>query len=106
MHKKLSTNIAFTTVQPVKTDGSVKTQDKIAAKFCLLLEAHDIEKMAEARVEIILYINDSQLSHMTSCNIFIIWQSLKSRFATSLALHHKFFSAKKLEEESMESWIG
>jgi len=67
--------------------------------------------MAEARAELVLCVEPSQLSHMTSRDPMIIWQTLErvhraAGFATSLALRRQFLTARKLDSETMEAWIG
>jgi hypothetical protein len=67
--------------------------------------------MAEARAELVLRVEPSQLAHMTSRDPMIIWQDLQhvhraAGFATSLALRRQFLTVKKLNSETMEDWIG
>ncbi|KAJ6605865.1 hypothetical protein B0H10DRAFT_1657796, partial [Mycena sp. CBHHK59/15] len=69
------------------------------------------QKMAEARAEMILRVDDGQLSHMRSRDPMEIWNDLRDvhrarGFATSLALRRKFLTVKKKEDQSMQSWIG
>ncbi len=67
--------------------------------------------MNEARAEIILRLEDSQLSHcLRSDDPRAIWLVLESvhraaGFATSLALRRRFLTLKK-GSESMQAWIG
>jgi hypothetical protein len=70
-----------------------------------------LKSMAQARAEMILRVEGSQLSHMTSKDPLEIWETLKrvhqSRgFATSLALRRKFLTAAKQTSQSMQAWIG
>ncbi|KAJ6470923.1 hypothetical protein C8R45DRAFT_762484, partial [Mycena sanguinolenta] len=71
----------------------------------------DTGKMAEARAELILRVEDGQLAHMTARDPMEVWENLErlhraAGFATSLALRRKFLTAKKMAEETMEAWIG
>jgi len=59
----------------------------------------------------ILRIDNGQLSHMRSKDPLKIWRDLRNvyracGFATSLALYRKFLTAKKSDDQSMQSWIG
>lgn len=94
-----------------KSDGTTKTDTEILAERNGLIAARDATKLAEARAELVLCVEPSQLSHMTSRDPMIIWQTLErvhraAGFATSLALRRQFLTAKKLDAETMESWIG
>ncbi|KAF8073463.1 hypothetical protein FPV67DRAFT_1398015, partial [Lyophyllum atratum] len=69
------------------------------------------KKMAEARAEIILRVEDSQLSHMRSRDPMEIWSSLARvhvarGFATRLALRRQFLRLVKGADESMATWVG
>lgn len=98
-------------VSRTKSDGTVKTETEIATERSGLIAARDPAKMAEARAELILRVEPSQLAHMTSRDPMIVWQNLErvhraAGFATSLALRRQFLTAKKLDSETMEAWIG
>jgi hypothetical protein len=98
-------------VSKTKSDGTAKTESEIVAERNGLIAARDATKMAEARAELVLCVEPSQLSHMTSRDPMIIWQTLErvhraAGFATSLALRRQFLTAKKLDSETMEAWIG
>ncbi|KAF7370043.1 CCHC-type domain-containing protein [Mycena sanguinolenta] len=76
-----------------------------------LITGRDAAKMAEARAELILRVEDGQLAHMTARDPMEVWQNLQrlhraAGFATSLALRRRFLTAKKLDDEPMEAWIG
>jgi hypothetical protein len=67
--------------------------------------------MAEARAEMVLHVEDGQLSHMSARDPMVIWEDLRrihqaAGFATSLALRRRFLTAKKDDNETMEAWIG
>jgi len=98
-------------VSKTKSDGTAKTEAEIVAERNGLIATRDATKMAEARAELVLCVEPSQLSHMTSRDPMIIWQTLErvhraAGFATSLALRRQFLTAKKLDSETMEAWIG
>jgi hypothetical protein len=69
------------------------------------------DKMARARAEMILRVEDNQLVHMISADPMEIWLTLQrvhqaAGFATSLSLRRKFLTAKKSDFETMQAWIG
>ncbi|GJE90164.1 hypothetical protein PsYK624_062900 [Phanerochaete sordida] len=69
------------------------------------------EKMAEARAEIILKVDDSQLPHMTSRDPKVILEDLARvhmarGFATRLSLRRQFSRLVKGGGETMSGWIG
>ena len=82
---------------PAADDGTpavTKTQVKENAKERALAK----KKWAEARAEIILRVEDSQLSHVTSTSPAEIWDQLKlvhraRGFATRISIKRKFFTA-------------
>ena len=66
---------------------------------------------SEARAEIILCLEPSQLPHARDPDPKVIWEELdavhRSRgFATRLALRRKFLFLKKKQDQSMQSWIA
>ncbi len=70
-----------------------------------------VQKMSEARAEIIMQVEDGQLSHMRSRDPMEIWATLeevhKARgFATQLAMKRLFLTAKKRMDQLMQAWIG
>ena len=84
-----------------------KTQVKENAKERALAK----KKWAEARAEIILRVEDSQLSHVTSASPAEIWNQLKlvhraRGFATRISIKRKFFTARKKANEPMSAWIS
>lgn len=99
------------TVDILTKDGAEKDASTIATEFEAALKARAKTKMNEARAEIILRLEDSQLSHcLRSDDPRAIWLVLESvhraaGFATSLALRRKFLTLKK-GSESMQAWIG
>jgi gag-polypeptide of LTR copia-type len=69
------------------------------------------DKIARARAEMILRVEDNQLVHMISPNPMEIWLTLQciyqaAGFATSLSLCRKFLTAKKSDHQTMQAWIG
>jgi hypothetical protein len=98
-------------VSDTNSDGSEKTVVEMDMEPRTLIVTRDAMKMAEARTELVLRVEPSQLAHMTSRDPMIIWQDLQrvhraAGFATSLALRRQFLTAKKLDSETMEDWIG
>jgi hypothetical protein len=102
-------------LQSVISHNIVWTEETKTKDFTAQVEAWRMKrlktKMQEAWAELILCVEDSQLSHMCNCDPLVIWQSLEcihhaTSFATSLALHRKFLSAKKSPSQSMQAWIG
>lgn len=98
-------------VSRFNADGSEKTENEITAERVVKIAKRDVEKMAEARAELILRVEDGQLSHMTSRDPLVVWENLQrmhraAGFATSLALRRKFLTSKKTDNETMEAWIG
>jgi hypothetical protein len=98
-------------ISEITADGVAKSASKIAEEYRDLKKKRDVEKMDEARAEMILRVEDGQLSHMRSRDPLEIWETLErvhraSGFATSLALRRKFLTAKKEETQSMQAWIG
>ena len=95
---------------PAADDGTPavsKTQVKENAKERALVK----KKWAEARAEIILHVEDSQLSHVMSTNPAKIWDQLKlvhqaRSFATQISIKRKFFTARKKASEQMSAWIS
>ena len=75
------------------------------------LKKRKAPKMAEARAEIILRVEDSQLAHMRSKDPMEIWNALARLhiargFATRLALRRGFLRLVKGNDERMAAWIG
>jgi hypothetical protein len=104
--KGLWTNMVEFYVDP---DG--KDEDEIEAAVEKLREARKPPKMAEARAEMILRVEPSQLSHMRDRDPKEVWDSLRNvhrarGFATSLALRRRFLTAKKGDSQTMQAWIG
>lgn len=78
-------------ISRVDTDGGVKAISMIVAKLESAMKRRDAAKMDEARMEMILHVDDGQLSHMCSQDPLEIWETLEHihravGFATSLAL--------------------
>ncbi|KAF7334155.1 CCHC-type domain-containing protein [Mycena venus] len=98
-------------VSKTKSDGLEKTADEMKKERDGLIAKRNVAKMAEARAELILRVEDGQLAHMTARDPMEIWENLQrvhraTGFATSLALRRRFLTAKKADDEMMEAWIG
>jgi len=98
-------------VSKKKADGEERTAVEMEREKNRLIAGRDAAKMAEARAELILRVEDGQLAHMTARDPMEVWQNLQrlhhaAGFATSLALRRRFLTAKKLDDEPMEAWIG
>ena len=98
-------------ISGVDADGGIKTVSMIVAKLESVMKKWDAGKMDEACMEMILCVDDGQLSHMCSWDPLEIWETLEhihcaAGFATSLALWWHFLMAKKGAEQSMQAWIG
>ena len=98
-------------ISGVDADGGIKAVSTIAAELESAMKKRDAGKMDEARAEMILRVDDGQLSHMRSRDPLEIWETLErvhraAGFATSLALRRRFLTAKKGAEQSMQAWIG
>lgn len=98
-------------ISGVDADGGVKAVSTIAAELESAMKRRDAGKMDEARAEMILRVDDGQLSHMRSRDPLEIWETLErvhraAGFATSLALRRRFLTAKKGAGQSMQAWIG
>ena len=93
----------------VNTEGKTVQETAVAVAEEKAKRAKD--KMAWARAEMILRVEDNQLVHMMSTDPMEIWQILRcvhraASFATSLSLRRKFLTAKKSDSQTMQSWIG
>jgi hypothetical protein len=80
-------------------------------EFELKRSKRKAQKIAEARAEMLLRVDDGQLSHMRSKDPMEIWTNLRDvhcarGFATSLALRRKFLTAKKNDKQTMQAWIS
>ncbi|EIW57750.1 uncharacterized protein TRAVEDRAFT_102351, partial [Trametes versicolor FP-101664 SS1] len=69
------------------------------------------QKMAEARAELVMSVDDGQLAHMRSRDPMEIWQVLadvhKARgLATQLAMKRRFLTAKKRPDQTIQAWVG
>ena len=68
-------------------------------------------KMEEAQVEIVLKVEDLQLVHMCSCDLYKIMEVLKRvhvahGLGMSMSLHCWFWNMEKKEDESMANWVS
>jgi hypothetical protein len=98
-------------VSKKKADGEEKSADEMKKERDGLIAKRDVVKMAEARAELVLSVEDGQLAHMTARDPMEVWENLErlhraAGFATSLALRRRFLTAKKKDDETMEAWIG
>ncbi|KAJ3483976.1 hypothetical protein NLI96_g5947 [Meripilus lineatus] len=95
---------------PASLSGpDVKKETKEAA-WKAWKAGRDEDKMAEARAEMILRVEDSQLSHMRDDDPMVIWQELvrvhvARGLATRLALRRQFIKMSK-GGASMADWIA
>ncbi|KAF7371772.1 CCHC-type domain-containing protein [Mycena venus] len=98
-------------VTKTKSDGSEKTADEMKTERDGLIAKRNVMKMAEARAELILRVENGQLAHMMAHDPMEIWENLQcmhraTSSATSLALRRRFLTAKKADDETREAWIG
>ena len=98
-------------ISGVDAEGAVKAVSTIMAELEEAKKKRDAGKMDEARAEMILCVEDGQLSHMRSRDPLEIWETLErvhraAGFATSLALRRQFLTAKKGDGQAMQAWIG
>ncbi|KAJ7353480.1 hypothetical protein DFH08DRAFT_692928 [Mycena albidolilacea] len=85
-----------------------KTPEQIITEFELKKSKRKAQKMAKARAEMMLRVDDGQLSHMRSKDPMEIWTNLRDvhracGFATSLVLRRKFLSAKKTGTQTIQA---
>ena len=99
-------------IDKLKVDGMEKDASTIASELEAVLKARTVTKMNEARAEIILRLEDGQLSHCLRTNdpreIWLVLESVHraAGFATSLAFRRKFLTLKKTPSDTMQAWIG
>ena len=70
-----------------------------------------MKRLAEARAEIILHVEVSQLAHVRDPDPTSIWSTLETihcahGFATHLMLRHKFLMLHKSDEMSIQAWVA
>jgi len=111
VRKGLWSGVVRVVVSDTNSDGSAKTLAEMDLERRRIIATRDASKMAEARAEMILRVEPSQLTHMTSPDPMIIWETLErvhraTGFATKLAIRRQFLQASKLDSETMEAWIG
>ena len=95
----------------IVVDVEGKDAATIATELKKKKKERSVDKMAEARAEMVLRVEDGQLSHMRTRDPMEVWETLRhvhraAGFATSLALQRKFLTARKGEAQSMQAWIG
>jgi hypothetical protein len=101
----------WTGITNIVVDEEGKDEGMVAAEIEALKKKRKVDKMDEACAEMVLRVDDGQLSHMRSNDPREVWQTLRrvhlaTGFATSLALRRKFLTAKKVPMQSMQAWIG
>lgn len=106
--KKLWSNLVEITINDPEDK---MTQDEVNAAAEKVREKRDVEKIAEARAELILNVEGNQLAHMKSKDPEEIWNNLRivhraRGFATSLALRRKFLTSKKGRNQLISNWIA
>lgn len=70
-----------------------------------------LDKMQQARAEMILRVEDSQLEHMQSKDPKEVWEELRRvhvarGLASRLAMRRRWLRLKKGEDEPMSAWVG
>jgi hypothetical protein len=95
----------------VEVDTEGKDEEMIEKELNVKTSKRSASKMAEVWAEMILRVEDGQLSHMHERDPMEIWQTLQrvhraAGFATSLALRRKFLTMKKMSSQPMQAWIG
>jgi len=70
-----------------------------------------VRKQAEARAELVLGVESSQLPHLRNLDPAKIWEDLKNihearGFASRLALRRKFLWLTKADDQPMQNWIA
>lgn len=70
-----------------------------------------VRKQAEARAEIVLHVESSQLPHLRNSDPAKIWEDLKTihqarGFASRIALRRKFLWLSKAKDQPMSNWIA
>src|SRR4051794_33166952 len=68
-------------------------------------------RQGEARAEIVLHVEESQLAYVRGRDPKVIWDTLTATyrargFATRRALRRKFFTLAKHDDQSMPAWIA
>lgn len=108
IRKKLWFNIVCVEDEP---PDDVKTVEEMVSWRNAKLAKRSKEKMSEARAELILRVEDSQLAHMESRDPWVVWEELKKihvarGLASRLALRRRWWRMAKEEKEVMSAWIG
>jgi len=98
-------------INTVVPNAEAKDEETVEKELATLLAKHNSTKPSEARAELILRVDDSQLAHMHSWDPREIWLTLlcihcAAGFATSLALQRRFLTTKMGAKQMMQSWIG
>lgn len=111
MEAELTRKGLWTNIVEVVVDQDGKTEEEVQKDYMARLVKRSVSKMAEARSEMILRVDGGQLSHMMSRDPLEVWSNLRTvhrarGFATSLALHRKFFTSRKSLKTTMQAWIG
>ncbi len=95
----------------ITLDGDVQDPSQWQEEYEKKKMKRSVQRMNEARAEMIMQVDDGQLSHMRSRDPMEIWEMLakvhKARgFATQLAMKRQFLTSKKKPTQSMQAWIG
>ena len=107
IRKKLWSNIICIEDEPPE---DLKPEEKEAWRAAKLAKRSK-SQMAEARAELILRVEDSQLAHMKSRDPLEVWEELKKvhvarGLASRLALRRRWWRMVKDDKEVMSAWIG
>jgi len=98
-------------IHVIVPNAEAKDEETVERELATLLAKRDSTKLSEARAELILRVDDSQLAHMRSRDPREIWLTLQrvhraAGFTTSLALQQRFLTTKMGAKQTMQSWIG
>ncbi|KAF8992518.1 hypothetical protein BDZ89DRAFT_1173011 [Hymenopellis radicata] len=109
--KELFTDIMEVAVDTVDDKGDPRAQSDIDAEIEKKLKKRSKTKMAQARSEMILRVEPSQLSHMRDKDPLTVWEDLKSvhrlpGFTGSLVQRKKLLLMNMKKGQSMVNWIG
>lgn len=107
IRKKLWSNVVCIEDEPPE---DLKPEEKEAWRVAKLAKRSK-SQMAEARAELILRVEDSQLAHMKSRDPLEVWEELKKvhvarGLASRLALRRRWWRMVKDDKEVMSAWIG
>ena len=94
------------TIDPLDKDGNTRDAGTLKTELDTKFGKRKSDLMDKARAEILLSVDESQLSHCIGRDPREIWLTLESvhqarGFSTSLALRRKFLTAKKEDSQSI-----